>query len=328
MSEDNDMVPTISPLGPNRLPTVANWAEQYKALNKHRWSASKLDSANREINRLALFVGTREFTPQALAEFQADVHTRKVGAYTIIQTLSVVGTFIKWLDTMGYVDHRRFAGIIRKPPPPPPDPKIFTEAQYERVKAAARGTYWYYAVIMGYRTGARYSDVALLKWSDVHLDECYVRYIPFKSRKTGKCAVCPFDVGGDLHQVLQELSMCRGSAPKGWENYVYPDLAMTYPMNGLEGAGPIKRREFKRLCDQNGARGLSFHKLRNSFMSRLVKSGVSYPMASQITGITDHAMFDRYANPDLDALRKVMNKMDKKDDPPDEGTIIKLPGAA
>lgn len=328
MSEDNTETP-ISPLGPNRAPTIANWAEEYKALNKHRWSWSSQMLAHNELKRLALFVGMRKFTPQVLAEFQAHTYTRKAKPKTIHRTLNAVSAFVRWLDNMDYLEHRRFTGIIRLPKLIPAVPKIFTEDQYERMKEAARGTYWYYAVIMAYRTGARYSDVALLKWENVHMDECYVRYLPFKTRRTGKEAVCTFDVGGDLHQVLQEMSLCKGANPKGWEAYVCPDMAMTYPINGEGyGAGPQKRFAFKKLCNNNGCAGLSFHKLRNSFMSRLVKGGVSYPMASQITGLSSPVVFNQYAKPDIETIRKVMNKVDKKDDPPDEGTIIKLPGVA
>jgi len=328
MSEDQP-VPSLSPLGPNRVPTVANWAEQYKALNKHRWSANQAAIVEYELRRLALFVDTRVFTPQILAEFQAATHERKVKLNTIIRTLMTVKVFVRWLDEMDFVERRRFTGVIRVPTVIPIVPRIFTEDQYERLKAAAKGTYWYYAAIMGYRTGARYSDVALLKWENVHLDECYIRYIPFKTRKTGREAVCTFAVGGDLHEVLLEMSLCKSANPEGWGAYVCPDMAMTYPMNGgLYGAGPIKRRAFKTLCEESGCAGLSFHKLRNSFMSRLVQSGASFPMASQITGLSSPQMFSHYAKPDIEALRRVMDKVDKKDDPPDEGTIIKLPGVA
>jgi len=327
MSEEQPPAP-ISPLGPNRAPTVANWAEQYKELNKHRWSWGHLQGIDNELRRLAMFVGTKEFTPQVLAEFQAATHERKAKPWTIHRTFREVRQFVLWLEAMEFVDYRRFTSVIRVPPPPKVAAKIFTETQYERLKAAAKGTYWYYAVIMAYRTGARYSDVALLKWESVHLDECYLRYLPFKTRKHGKEAVCPFNVGGDLHEVLLEMSLCKGANPKGWEAYVCPDMAMTYPINGGQfGAGPQKRFAFKQLCEKNGCAGLSFHKLRNSFMSRLVQSGASYPMASQITGLASASVFNQYAKPDVESLRKVMDRMDKKDDPP-EGTIIKLPGAA
>jgi len=328
MSEEQQPPTPISPLGPNRAPTVANWVEQYKELNKHRWSWGHLQIVDLEMRRLALFFGPREFTPQVLAEFWAETHARKAKAWTIHKTLREVRSFVLWLDAMEFVDYKRFTGVIRVPPPPKVAAKIFTETQYERLKAAAKGTYWYYAVIMAYRTGARYSDCALLKWEHVHLDECYVRYLPFKTRKTGKEAVCPFDVGGDLHQVLQEMSLCKGANLNGWEAYVCPDMAMTYPVNGGAcGAGPQKRLAFKTLCEKNGCAGLSFHKLRNSFMSRLVGSGASYPQATQITGLSTTAVFDAYAKPDVEALRNVMEKVDKKDDP-GEGTIIKLPGVA
>ena len=330
MSEEQ---PTLSPLGPNRAPTVANWVEQFKELNKHRWSPNSMMSVDTELRRFALFVGARELTPQLLAEFQAVTHERtikgqKVKLNTIHRTLDKVRQFVQWLDDMDFVERRRFTGVIRLPTVVQVASKIFTEDQYEKLKEAAKGTFWHYAVIMAYRTGARYSDVALLKWESVHLDECYLRYVPFKTRKTGKEAVCPFDVGGDLHEVLLEMSLCRGANPKGWEGYVCPEMAMTYPINGTYGAGPRKRFVFKTLCEKNGCAGLSFHKLRNSFMSRLVKSGASYPMASQITGLSSPAVFNAYAKPDLESLRKVMDRMENKDDPPDEGTIIKLPGVA
>ena len=115
-----------------------------------------------------------------------------------------------------------------------------------------------------------------------------------------------------------------------WGACVCPELAMNYPILGTCHAPTKRRWEFAQLCKKIGAPpGHSFHSLRHSFISRLINGGVSFPVASQITGISNPKVFIRYADPDLDTLRKSIEKMNAGDASPSEETkVIKLPGAA
>lgn len=311
---------------------LAKLCAQYMEEAGHDWSGNTKRYYGDELRRLVTYVGSRELTPLILSEFQKEQHARGRKASTVAQTLKAVKQFLCWAELMEIFRPTRFSSVIQLPTVARQKAETFSQLQYERLKEASKGTFWYYAIIVAYRTGARYSDCALLKWENVDLEKCYVRYTPFKTRKSGRQAVCTFDSGGDLHQVLIEMDAAGRHDHPMWAPYVCPEMAMYYPQDHAVdkggNAGSGRRRQFEVLCKQCGIRGLSFHNLRHSFISRLVNSGTSYPMASQITGIAKEEVLRSYAEPDVDAIRKAIDKMDKRDEPPADGTVIKLPGAA
>ena len=311
-----------------KLTTVNALVAEYLAVKQPRWSANTYAAAEPELRRFLAFIGGRELTPKVIAEYQAEQHNRTCTPTTRFRAIEWPQRFLEWLEDMEYVGHNRFSKILVKPPKPLNKVKAFTHAQFEALKNEAKGTMWYYAIIMAYRTGTRYSDTALMKWESINFEKRYIQYVPWKSRKTGREAICPFEAGGDLHMVLLELNDQRHADPM-WARFVCPEMAMTYPMTGISHAPAIMRYEFDRLRRKVGAaKGLSFHSLRHAFISRLIKGGTTFSVGSQLTGMASESVFLRYADPDLPTLQKAIEDMNKGDDPPEEGTIIKLPGAA
>lgn len=306
---------------------IANWYQRYIEQMKMRWAGNTLEKAHLEARRFIEFVGDRPLTPLIVADYQAAQHARSKSQWTIKSALEWAQKFLAWAEDMELIEKNRFARIIKIPSRPITRPQMFTHVQYEALKDESEGTMWHYAIIMAYRIGTRYSDTAMMKWEYVNLDKCYIQYVPWKSRRTGREAFCPFERGGDLHKVLLELSVLRNPHPM-WAQYVCPEMAMNYPQHGLNHAPTARRSEFKRLCIKVGAEGLSFHRLRNSFISRLINAGGTFSIGGQLTGLGSSSVFNQYAVPDLDALRKAVDNMSKEDEPPTEGTIIRFPGAA
>lgn len=310
------------------LTTVNALVEEYLAVKRPIWSGNTCAAVETELKRFLQFIGGRELTPKIIADYQSEQHNRQCTPTTRYRSIEWPQRFLQWLEDMEYVDHNRFSRILVMPPRPLNKVKAFTHDQFEALKKEAIGTMWHYAIIMAYRVGTRYSDTALMKWEYVNLDKLYIQYVPWKSRKTGREAICPFDACGDLHTVLLDLNVCHHSDPL-LAQYVCPDMAMTYPTEGISHAPGQYRQDFRELCRKIGApKGLSFHSLRHSFISRLIKGGTTFSVGSQLTGMATESVFLRYAEPDLPTLRKAIEDMKKGDEPPEEGTIIKLPGAA
>ncbi len=311
-----------------KLTTVNDLVAEYLAVKKPTWSANTYAAVEPELRRFLAFLGSRELTPKVIADYQAEQHNRTCTPTTRFRSIEWPQRFLQWLEEMEYVAHNRFSKILVKPPRPYNKVKVFTHEQFEALKNEAKGTMWYYAIVMAYRTGTRYSDTALMKWESVNFEKRFIQYVPWKSRKTGREAVCPFAAGGDLHMVLLELNEVHHADPM-WNRFVCPEMAMTYPMTGISHAPAIRRYEFDVLRMKIGApKGLSFHSLRHAFISRLIKGGTTFSVGSQITGMASESVFLRYAEPDLPTLQKAIEDMNKGDEPPEEGTIIKLPGAA
>ena len=307
--------------------TVATLTAEYMLHVFPRYAENTKKQIRIELQRFALFVGQREINGKILHEFMAFRFAKTSKAWTLNGTVQWVNAFLVWCEEMGYLT-KKYSSILRPVKVPKTPPLRFSHQQFEAVKQAAKGTCWHYAVCMAYRTGARMSDVCLLKWENVDMDTLIIRYVPFKSRKTGRYATCPFQAGGDLHDALLELAQARSKTPFRNE-LVCPELAMRYPVDGycgIDGKGMIM--DFHKIRVKAGVPRLTFHKLRNSFMSRIVDGGVSFPIASQLTGLASVQTFLAYAKPDAAVLRTAIETVDSKDNPPQEpGAIISMPAA-
>lgn len=307
-------------------PTLATWVEEFKAQRWPHYAENTKIQVELELRRFALFVGTKELSGKIILEFMAAQHQRTQEPETLAKTVHWVGSFLKWCEQMGYVA-RQYSSLLVRPQITRKDPLRFTPEQYEKLKEVSKGTPWHYASIMAYRTGARLSDVCLLKWASVDMENLFVRYIPFKSRKTGRYATCPFQAGGDLHEVFKQLEQAKDPRPF-WNEFVCAEMAMQYPASGGGGLpSPGGKSKFKRFCEQIGAPKLSFHRLRNAFLSRAVDSGVPFAQIAQITGLASFEVMMRYSKPDVEILRKAIERVDSEPPGAPASNVLSLPAA-
>jgi integrase len=160
----------------------------------------------------------------------------------------------------------------------------FTPEQIERLIKTANDD-WRGMVIAGYFTGARLSDLANLKWSNIDLAE---RTITFRQRKTGTLIKIP------IHSELEDylLSVPSNDNP---DRPVFPSL-----FGKTSGSKSGLSMSFGRLMQRAGIdsgavrkRGkgvsrrvsaLSFHSLRHSFNSALANADVSQELRMKLTG--------------------------------------------
>lgn len=295
----------------DRLPTVANWVEEFKLVCQPRLAPSTYRAISHVLEQFALWIGTRKLSKELIVKFCEEQTARAVKAGTLVHQFNPVKQFLRWCHRMDYIKSELgfLVPVIRVAIPAP---RRFSPEQYAALKEITKGTIWHYASIMAYRTGMRLSDVCLLKWENVNLEEMFIAYIPFKTRRKGISALCPIESGGDLHEVILDMSRNR-STHEIWSAYVCPEMAMYYPKDGgrlafrTNGAG--SGRTFAQCCHKIGARHLSFHKLRNSFMSRAVDANLNWMKVCQITGLRTFSVMMRYAKPDANVLRKDMEKL-------------------
>ncbi len=307
-------------------PTCATWTAEFQAQKSPTWSDNYKRLMGLELRRFALFVGEKQIDGAVVHEFMAEQFAREAKPNTLDKTVRAVQQFLKWCEEMGYLT-KKYSSLIKPVKIPKEDPVRFTQEQFEKVKELAKGTALYYATIMAYRTGARASDVCLLLWENVDMENLVISYIPYKTRKGGQKAVCPFQAGGDLHDVLKELRQAKAPSPF-WEKYVCPELAMQYPRGGYDQGNDMTKTRFKTLCAKAGCPHLSFHKLRNSFLSRAVSAGIPFSQVTQMTGLTSFQILMRYSQPDLPVLRNAMTRMDALDTPPPSGqNLVAFPAA-
>ncbi len=174
----------------------------------------------------------------------------------------------------------------------------FTVAQVSKLVRAAEGE-WRGAILLGYYTGARLSDVANMRWSAVDWRNKVIRFTPSKTRKA---------VTLPLHSQLERELLKNagiGNAP------MFPSLTGkgTGGKHGLSG-------RFNAIMEKAGVEGkrtpasggrtlssLSFHSLRHSFNSALANAGVSQEIRQKLTGHASAEMNAIYTHHELAPLR-------------------------
>jgi integrase len=159
---------------------------------------------------------------------------------------------------------------------------------------------WKTAILLGYYTGQRISDVVSLSWDKVDLAEGVIFYT---QTKTGRRVEVP------IHSELEtHLLTIAGDAPHG---LLCPTLAKCGT-----GGGCGLSNQFAALMDKAGVDRCqaqssrnhkfslkSFHSLRHSFSSALANAGFSSDVRMKLTGHKSADVHQRYTHVQLEPLR-------------------------
>jgi len=174
----------------------------------------------------------------------------------------------------------------------------FTSTQVGKLVRAASGD-WRGAILLGYYTGARLSDVANMRWSAIDWSNKVIRFTPSKTKKP---------VAIPLHRDLEHELLKKPGIGKAT---LFPSLAGkgTGGKHGLSGRfGAIMEKagiEGKRTRAGGGRTlsSLSFHSLRHSFNSAMANAGISQELRQKLTGHTSAETNKIYTHHELEALR-------------------------
>lgn len=184
----------ISPAAPaTRAPTFADFAERFLALqdptrsdyrNKDRnlrlhlvpvLGAMRLDAINRMVIdglkvKLRTPSGHVPSSPRSLSRKEAPLSHRRWGGPRSPKTINNVLTTLRGVLGLAY-DYELIPRIprIKMEPVPKRDPGFLTEAEVERLLAAAPAT-WRLLLLTAAYTGLRRGELLALRWGDLHTD--------------------------------------------------------------------------------------------------------------------------------------------------------------
>ncbi len=183
---------------------------------------------------------------------------------------------------------------------------VFSSEQLAALLATAKGE-WKGMILVGFLTGARLLDVALMRWGCIDLSARLICYVP---RKTKKQVTVP------LHPALENY--LRGLLPpRAPTAFVFPELAAIGAKVGSAGQDGLSTT-FKRLMKASGVAGtvirertgkgrsvnsLSYHSLRHSFNSAMANAGVAQEVRQKLTGHTSPEMNKIYTHHEIASLR-------------------------
>jgi integrase len=175
---------------------------------------------------------------------------------------------------------------------------MFTAAQVSTLARTADAE-WRRAILLGYYTGARLSDVTNMRWDAIDWHNKLIRFTPTKTKK-------PVTI--PLHSELERELLKKPGIGKA---AMFPWLAGkgTGGKHGLSGrfAGIIEKAgiECKRTEASGGRKlsNLSFHSLRHSFNSAMANAGVAQEVRQKLTGHYSAEMNTQYTHHELEPLR-------------------------
>jgi integrase len=178
----------------------------------------------------------------------------------------------------------------------------FTSQQIRNLIKAAHGD-WKIAILIGFYTGARLSDIANLRWNAINFEDRLVSFVPRKTKRAKKILLLP------LHPNLEAALLKERGLPLA---FVLPKLAgrSTGGAHGLsaEFGAIMERSEIRPRIIRHTDRGranktLSFHSLRHSFNSALANAGVARELRQALTGHATEKMNEIYTHREVEPLR-------------------------
>jgi integrase len=209
----------------------------------------------------------------------------------------------------GFITHNPAEAVEMLPEDSDPARQPFTVEQVQAILHAAEGD-WRGAIMVALYTGARFQDVANMRWESADLQN---KWIAFKVGKTKQRLKLPMHEA--LHEFLLELP-----APDNGKSFLFPSLAGT----GTGGKGglsmvfaSIMKRAHVRgevVRQRQGKKGrnvnsLSFHSFRHTLTSIMANAGVPVEVRQKFTGHASAEMNQHYTHHEISTLRAAVEKV-------------------
>lgn len=196
---------------------------------------------------------------------------------TIYKRIKTIKRFFNWCVARGYINESPARFLTNKRPVRPlGQDKAATDHEVSELLAAARFHPRNWAVMLVLvQSGARASEVAGLKISNLHLDE-------------GRATV---DGKGDKRRWIY-FGPETAEAINAWLQVRPPDATHDYVFTSTRGGGPLNAQAIsqitRRLCDKAGLdRSLGAHSLRHFVGMKLARSKVPATVIQQYLGHTN-----------------------------------------
>lgn len=261
------------------------------------------------------FMEGRKLDHRAIVDWALSLRGESLEPATIVFINTKIVGFLRFLKKMRYI-HDDLAEVMPKNPPiPHKEPAMFTEEEYEKIKAYCTGRNWcqvhLWLIILGYRTGMSLVDACHLRWCNVHLNDngpSYIDISRIKIARLGTKAMCqiPIIPFTDVHQWLIHLKKQEHLNYKrhdGITDFVHQDAPGFYTCTHQR-----IQQDFKNIFLRAGVTGKTFKNLRNSFCSNLVNSGTQIALVCKMTGHNNVQMLLRYLKADRRALQDGLAK--------------------
>jgi len=284
-------------------PTFKEFSEKwYKTYvltnNRHSTQSGKLSALNVHLVPYFGKMKIKDITSLHIEQFKAVKIGSVLAPLSINGLLLILGKCLRCAQEWGELEK---VPKIKSLKVPPQKFDFLSREEGEQLLSVIEDPMWYAMVLLAMRTGLRIGEILGLEWSDVDLaiQKLAVRKSVFRdivsSPKNNRERYLPL-----TPQVCDALR--RIQRPNGL-------LFQT------KTGKPLKyhrlRKTLERFCKKAGLRTIGWHKLRHTFASQLVGSGVSLKATQELLGHSDLRMTMRYAHLAPSALKEAVQVLDR-----------------
>lgn len=241
----------------------------------------------------------RQIRPQTIIQYLVSRHRDGISTGMLNKLRCVIGSFFHWCTLMGYLDYNPAASLPTRMFRPKHKPHVtITEDEYARLKEFTFGKPVYFAIVCGWHTGLRISDIETLRWDEIDLksDPPMIRKQPQKtSRSSGKIVEIP------IHPELLEILKAYDEVREPGDEWVSEDLYY----NRLNKASVSST--FGDTWEKAGLPGRkTFHALRHTAIQRWMDSCGDHVTVMSISGHMSASSLSRYYQPTKQRKMDVM----------------------
>jgi integrase len=238
-----------------------------------------------------------EITSLHIEQFKAAKLGVGLAPQSINNLLSILGKCLRCAEEWGELQQVPKMKLLKVPP------QRFDYLSWEdseKLLGVIDDPMWYALVLLALRTGLRVGELIGLEWSDIDFDrqllnlrKSIVQGI-VSSPKNNRERHVPL-----TNQACRALRRIRKS-----DGFIFCDS------KGKPLSYSRLEHKLKRFCTTAGLRTISWHKLRHTFASHLVASGVSLKAIQELLGHSTITMTLRYAHLAPSALRSAVEVLD------------------
>ena len=145
-------------------------------------------------------------------------------------------------------------------------------------------------------TGLRIGEILSLRWENVDMERNLLSIFALKTHKTRTVPI-----NSDARRVLEVWAMGRKN------EFVFYNHETGKPFVDLDAGLAL-------ACRKAGIEGVTWHKLRHTFASRLVNRGVDIVTVQQLLGHSTVVTTMRYTHTNLDSKRNAVAKLEGNGD--------------
>lgn len=174
-------------------------------------------------------------------------------------------------------------------------PNPFTEAEVRRIILEFKENEPHYADFVAFRffTGMRSGELAALKWSDVFIDQKYIRIYTSFNSSTQEMKPVKRNKVRTVHLSRSALSIL--TERKSAQNPQPDQLVFAAKKGGYISARNFSKREWKNALSRLGIDYRRPYKTRHTTISHALKSGMSPVDIASVVGNTPKTIYQDYA---------------------------------